>query len=262
MAYETIIYEKKEHLAILTLNRPEALNAMNSKMGVERAEATADFVDDPNAWVLIIIGAGDRAFSAGADLKEMAGRARSGTGSVFGTTRRPPSLTAATLDVWKPVIAAINGYCVGGGLELALSCDVRIATESARLGLMEPKRGIWAAGGGPIRLPRVVPFGIAMEILLSADLIDAKRAYEIGLVNQVVPSLSDLMPAAQKMAERFMQSAPLSLQTTKETAYRTYGMPIKEAARTRFGIDPARSEDAREGTTAFAEKRTPEWKGK
>jgi len=259
---EAIKYEKKNHIATITFNRPEAMNAMNAVMRKELGEAYVDFRDDIDSWVLIITGAGEKSFSAGMDLKEMAARLAGGPppkGTV--PPPEPPDLMAGNIDIWKPIIAAINGVAIGGGLELALACDIRIAAEGARMGLMEPKRGIVPGGKGTIRLPRIVPLGIALEMLLSGDLITAQEALRIGLVNQVVPA-GELMPAAVKMAERFADSAPLAVQSIKETVYKTMGMPLKEALNTRFGANVFASEDAKEGTAAFAQKRKPQWKGK
>ncbi len=259
---EAIKYEKKNHIATITFNRPEAMNAMNAVMRKELGEAYVDFRDDIDSWVLIITGAGEKSFSAGMDLKEMAARLAGGPppkGTV--PPPEPPDLMAGNIDIWKPIIAAINGVAIGGGLELALACDIRIAAEGARMGLMEPKRGIVPGGKGTIRLPRIVPLGIALEMLLSGDLITAQEALRIGLVNQVVPA-GELMSAAVKMAERFADSAPLAVQSIKETVYKTMGMPLKEALNTRFGANVFASEDAKEGTAAFAQKRKPQWKGK
>ncbi len=257
---EAIIYEKKDHMAVLTMNRPEAMNAMNALMRGEMGEAFEDFRDDDDSWVLIITGAGDRAFSAGMDLKEMSARLAGGTSPVRGD-QDTPSLMAGNIEIWKPIIAAINGVAVGAGLELALACDIRIVAENARLGLMEAKRGITPGGKGTIRLPLLVPLGIALEMLLSGDLITAEESYRIGLTNQVVPG-ADLMTAAQKMAERLMDCAPLAVQSIKETVYKTIGMPFNQALQARFGLNVSATEDAREGTAAFAQKRKPVWKGR
>jgi enoyl-CoA hydratase/carnithine racemase len=257
---EATDYEKKNHIAILTMNRPEAMNAMNAAMRKEMGDALVDFRDDNDAWVLIITGAGERAFSAGMDLREMAARLAGGGGATGGGAP-VPSLMAGNIEIWKPIIAAINGVAVGGGLETALACDIRIASENARVGLSEPKRGIVPGGGGMARLPRLVPLGAALEILLTGDLITAQEAYRIGLVNQVVPA-SELMSAAIKMAERLMESAPLALQAIKETVMKTRHMPLEEALPARYGPNAMASEDAKEGTAAFTQKRKPVWKGK
>jgi len=265
---EASVYEKKDHLAILTLNRPEAMNAMNAAMRKEMGDAFVDFRDDNDAWVLIITGAGPRAFCAGMDLREMAARLAGGgpgprpdQGGAGTEPARPASLMEGNIEIWKPVIAAINGVAVGGGLETALACDIRIAAESARMGMSEPKRGIIPGGGGMARLPRLAPLGAALEILLTGDLITAQEAYRVGLVNQVVPD-SELMTAAAKMAERLMESAPLALRAIKETVMKTRHMPLEEALRARFGPNVTASEDAREGTAAFGQKRKPVWKGR
>jgi enoyl-CoA hydratase/carnithine racemase len=262
---EATIYEKKEHMAILTLNRPEAMNAMNAAMRREMGQAFVDFREDNDSWVLIITGAGDRAFCAGMDLREMAaGLSSRGQGEPQQPQQpREPeiSLMAGNTGIWKPIIAAINGVAVGGGLETALACDIRIAADSARMGLSEPKRGIIPGGGGLARLPRLIPLGAAMEIMLTGDLITAQEAYRIGLVNQVVPA-AELLTAAKKMAERMMESAPLALRAIKETVMKTRHMSLEEALPARFGPNVMASEDAREGTAAFGQKRKPAWKGK
>ena len=257
---EATTYEKKDHVAILTMNRPEARNAMNSVMRREMGEALADFKEDIDSWVLIVTGAGDKAFSAGMDLKEMAANL-AGRGGGANNESQVPSLMAGNIDIWKPIIAAINGVAVGGGLETALACDIRIAAEGVLMGLSEPKRGIVPGGGGMARLPRLVPLGYALEMMLTGDLFPAEEAYRIGLVNQVVPS-GELMNAAMKMAERLKTGAPLALQAIKETVRKNMDMPLPEALPARFGPNVMASEDAREGTAAFGEKRNPVWKGK
>jgi enoyl-CoA hydratase/carnithine racemase len=257
---EAVIYKKEDHLAVATMNRPEAMNAMNARMRQELGEIYVDFRDDPNAWVLIITGAGDRAFSAGMDLREMAGSLAAGAAPVDASLQ-PPSIMLGTIDIWKPIIAAINGVAVGAGLELALACDIRISAEHARMGLMEPKRGIIPGGGGLARLPRLLPQAVAMELLLLGDLISSQEAHRIGLVNQVVAG-PELMPSAYKMAEKFFECAPLAVQAIKETVYRTSDLPLKEALRTHFGVNVRETEDAKEGTAAFVEKRKPVWKGR
>ena len=262
---EATTYEKKDHIAIVTMNRPEVMNAMNAAMRSELGEVYKDFRDDIDSWVLIITGAGDKAFSAGMDLREMSSRISSGAAAAGagggGAPQMPPSIIAGNIEIYKPIIAAINGICVGGGLELALACDIRIMADTARVGLPEPKRGIVPGGKGSIRLPRLVPIGIAMEMLLSGDMISAQEAYRIGLANQVVPA-NQLLDAAKKMAARFADCAPIALQSIKETVLKTMGMPLNEALNARFGPNIMATEDAKEGTLAFTEKRKPVWKGK
>jgi enoyl-CoA hydratase/carnithine racemase len=261
---EATVYEKKDHVVILTLNRPQSMNAMNALMRKEMGDAFVDFRDDADAWVLIITGAGDRAFCAGMDLREMASSLAAGPapGRASPEVAEPvPSLMAGNIEIWKPIIAAINGVAVGGGLETALACDIRIAADTARMGLSEPKRGIIPGGGGLARLPRLISLGASMEILLTGDLITAQEAYRIGLVNQVVPA-AELMAAAMKMAERLMGSAPLALRAIKETVMKTRHMSLEEALPARFGPNVMASEDAKEGTAAFGQKRNPVWKGR
>jgi crotonobetainyl-CoA hydratase len=258
---ETIIYEKKNRIAVLTMNRPEAMNAINYVMRSEMAQALLDFKDDADTRVLIITGAGDRAFSAGRDLKEISGRLDAGKTAFETFYEEIPAVMGGTIDIWKPVIAAINGAAVGGGLELALGCDIRIAAEHAQLGLMEPRRGIIPGGGGLVRLPRLVPLGTAMEMLLTGDLISSLEACRTGLLNRVVPG-PELMEASYKMAERIIACAPLAVQCIKENVFKTLDMPLHEALAIPFGTELLGTEDAREGIAAFAEKRKPEWKGK
>ncbi len=168
---------------------------------------------------------------------------------------------AGNIDIWKPIIAAINGVAVGGGLETALACDIRIAAAGVQMGLSEPKRGIIPGGGGMARLPRLVNLGAALEIMMTGDLITAEEAYRIGLVNHVVPG-AELMDAAYDMARRMTVVAPLAVQAIKETVRKNLDMPLKEALPARFGPNVMASEDAREGTAAFGEKRPPVWKGR
>jgi enoyl-CoA hydratase/carnithine racemase len=242
------------------MNRPEARNAMNATMRKEMGEALADFKDDKDSWVLIVTGAGDKAFSAGMDLKEMAARLASRTSAVEDESKIP-SLMAGNIDIWKPIIAVINGVAVGGGLETALACDIRIAAAGVQMGLSEPKRGIVPGGGGMARLPRLVNLGAALEMLMTGDLITAEEAYRIGLVNQVVPG-AELMDAAFKMARRLTEVAPLAVQAIKETVRKNMDMPLDKALPARFGPNVMASEDAKEGTAAFGEKRNPIWKGR
>ena len=260
---EATLYEKKDHIAVLTMNRPEARNAMNAAMRREMGEALADFKDDNDSWVLILTGAGDKAFSAGMDLKEMAAglAGRGGGGGGGGDESKIPSLMAGNIDIWKPIIAAINGVAVGGGLETALACDIRIAAAGVQMGLSEPKRGIIPGGGGMARLPRLINLGAALEIMMTGELITAEEAYRIGLVNHVVPG-DKLMDAAFNLAKKMTEVAPLAVQAIKETVRKNLDMPLKEALPARFGPNVMASEDAREGTAAFAEKRPPVWKGR
>ena len=255
-----LIYEKKGHLAYITLNRPQALNAMTNQMKKQLSQIWADFRDDAEAWVAIISGSGGKAFSAGSDIKEFTTMEGFGQGLIY---QEIQALQEGYIDLWKPIIAAIDGWCVGGGLELALACDIRVATAESKFGLAEPKIGRVASGGGTMRLPAQIPFAIAMEMILTGDPIDARRAYEVGLINQVVSTSAELMPAAEKMAERILACSPVSVSLSKEHALRGFNLPIAtQLAMRRIGREADASEDAVEGARAFAEKRKPRWKNK
>jgi E-phenylitaconyl-CoA hydratase len=255
-------YEKHDRIAYVTINRPEAMNAINAEVRRGLAAAFDDFRRDPETWVAIVTGTGDKAFSAGADLKEMSQRSQSAGGGQGFWTPVPPALGRG-MEVWKPIIAAVNGYCLAGGLELALACDIRIAAEHATFALTEVMRGILPAGGGTQRLPRTVPFGIALEMLFTGDRIDAREAWRIGLVNRVVPA-AELMPSTEALARRICQNAPLSVRAVKELAYRGRNLSLEEGLREELMIDRIirTTEDSGEGPRAFAEKRDPQWKGR
>ena len=183
--YKNILYESSGHLAYVTINRPDRRNAIDPATSHELKAAFEDFKADDNAWVAILTGAGDEAFSAGADLVAMS-QPLSGGGDGVAMRRRPFGGITRGYECWKPIIAAINGYCLAGGLEIALSCDIRIAAEHAQFGLPEPKRAIIPGAGGTQRLPRAVPLAFAMELLLTGDRFDAETALRFGLVSRVV----------------------------------------------------------------------------
>jgi E-phenylitaconyl-CoA hydratase len=260
-----IIYEKRERLAYITLNRPEAMNALNTPLRRHLHDALRDFDQDDNAWVAIVTGAGSRAFSAGADLKEMSQRKQA---ELAGDYHDPfwgpqaPSLNRG-MQIWKPVIAAINGYCLAGGLELALACDIRIAAEHAEFALKEVQRGIIPGGGGTQRLPRAIPVNIALELMFTGDHITAAEAYRLGLVNAVVPA-DQVLPRAEEIARRICVNAPLSVRAIKESAYRGLDTSLEEGLRIESLLAKAigYTDDSREGPKAFAEKRPAQFKGR
>lgn len=264
MSYEKIIYEKRGRIAIVTMNRPERMNAIDPQTSAEMHEAFCDFRDDDELWVAILTGAGERAFSAGNDLVAMSAAQQGGANAVSAAFSRAPfGGITRNFECWKPMIAAINGYCLAGGLEIALSCDIRVAAEHAQFGLAEVTRGIIPGAGGTQRLPRTIPFGAALELMLTGDKFDAQWAYRYGLVNYVLPA-DQVMPKAMAIAERLCQNAPMSLRYVKEAAYKGQSMTLEDGLR--LEIEQSKrvlaTEDAMEGPLAFAQKRPPQWKGR
>jgi E-phenylitaconyl-CoA hydratase len=252
----TVLYEREGRIATITYNRPEALNAINSELREDLNAAWARFRDDEEAWVAIVTGAG-RAFSAGADLRDPAVQRQ-------GTFWEVPSFSSleSGMEVWKPIIAAVNGYCLGFALTLVASCDFVIASEKAEFGFPEVRIGVPTIQGA-VRMPKMVGWQNAMELLLIGERVDAKRAKEMGLLWRVVPH-EQLMDEARALARRLCQSAPLAVRATKEVAWLGQDLPFVHAIR--FGETMRRvagaTEDAREGPGAYREKREPEWKGR
>ena len=257
-----VLFERDGHVATITINRPEAMNSLNQGVRRGLADGLMQLRDDPELWLGIVTGAGERAFSAGADLVEMSQRRQSGGGDPFWEPAAVPSLTRG-LTVDKPIIAAINGYCLGGGLELAMACDIRIAAEHAQFGQPEVMRGIIPGSGGTQRLPRTIPLGPALELLFTGERISAQEAFRLGLVNRVVPA-SELMSEARKLADRINQNAPLAVRAAKEAALRGIQVPLEQGLRIEAFLSRIlrETEDSREGPRAFAEKRPAQFKGR
>jgi crotonobetainyl-CoA hydratase len=262
--YKNIVVEREERLLVLTINRPEVMNALNPDTHAEMADAFDAFEADPDLWVAIVTGAGDAAFCAGGDISAMVDAETeddykvpdSGYG---GLTNR--------FSCDKPIIAAVNGLALGGGFEIALSSDIVIAAESAQFGLPEPKIGTAAVASGMHRLVRDIGLKPAMGILLTADFIDAQKALGLGLVNEVVPA-ADVMATARAYARRILKCAPLAVRATKHCALhglRYPGAGEAMAAQMAGHFEPLeamyQSEDIREGLRAFMDKRKPEWRG-
>lgn len=259
MAYEFISVDREGPVTIFTLNRPDVMNALHSPMHFELDEAFNAFAADPEQWVGIITGAGERAFSAGNDLKHQA------TGGGMGT---PPSGFAgltSRFDLDKPLIAAVNGVAMGGGFEIALACDIVLAAETAVFALPEPKVGLAALAGGLHRLPRQIGLKRAMGMILTARRVPAAEGQALGFVNAVVPA-ADLMAEARKWAQMICECSPMSIRASKQAVMQGLDQTLTEAINGQFKFPAVgalfRSEDFKEGPMAFAQKRAPQWKGK
>lgn len=261
MNYELINVEKKDHLTVITINRPEVRNAVNPPTSIEMDHAFDDFKDDPSAWVAIVTGAGDRAFSAGNDLKydaltppEESRKVRSRVKYGFGGI-------VFNYELEKPLIAAVNGFAMGGGFEIALACDIVIAAETATFSFPEAAVGRVPMAGGINRLVRQIPYHLAMDMLLTRRRITAQEALQFGIASRVVP-LSDLMSTAESVAEEIIEGSPLAVRATKEAANSGLDLTLRDANATSFPLyrQFVKSEDFIEGPRAFAEKRRPNWK--
>ena len=257
---ETVIYEIRDRVAFVTINRPHAYNACDMPTYERLAEVWQDFAVNDEAWVAILTGAGDKAFCAGSDIKQNF-TTKPAPADAFEATRQADLMRG--LDVWKPIIAAVNGHCNGGGMEMALGCDIRIASENAQFGLGESRLGLLPGGGGTQRLTRTIPLGDALWMLYSGERIDAAEAHRVGLVNRVVP-LSELMSTAETMARTILEAGPLAVRAIKQAAIKGLSMPLDDGLRLESHLFRllAMTEDSVEGTRAFAEKRPPEWKAR
>jgi crotonobetainyl-CoA hydratase len=250
--------EREGRTLVVTLNRPELMNALHPPANFELEKVFDEFVADPGLWVAIVTGAGDRAFSAGNDLKFQAG-----AGAKLEIPRTGFAGLTSRFDNPKPVIAAVNGVAMGGGFEIALACDLIVAAETATFALPEPRVGLAALAGGIHRLPRQIGLKRAMGMLLTGRRVAAREGLELGFVNEVVPA-GELLPAARRWADAILECAPLSVRASKEAALAGLDRPLEEAMSTRYdGLGRmVRSEDFLEGPRAFAEKRPPRWQGR
>ena len=259
MTFETLLVERDNAVCVVTINRPKVLNALNRQTINELSQAFSDLQQDRDVRAVVVTGAGEKAFVAGADINELAVLSPA-EGQLH--ARRGQAVFDAIEQLGKPVVAAINGFALGGGCELAMACTIRIAAETARLGQPEINLGIIPGFAGSQRLTRLVGKGRALEILLSGDMVSAVRAFEIGLVNRVV-SAAELMAEAKKVASALAAKAPLAIRYILEAVNHGAEMPLPDAQfleASLFGLVAA-SDDMKEGTKAFLEKRPPSWQG-
>jgi enoyl-CoA hydratase len=260
MAYENLLYEKRDRIGFITFNRPKVLNALNRKTMEELNHVLSAAREDEDLRVLILTGSGDKAFVAGADIGELAVQTPM---SGKETASFGQSVFHQLEALGKPSIAAINGFALGGGCELALACTIRLASKTAKLGQPEVKLGIITGYGGSQRLARLCGKGVAHELCLTGEMISAEEAFRIGLVNHVYEP-AELLPAAEALAKKIIANAPLAVKYTMEAIERGSDMPLEEGQyleTTLFGLCAA-TEDMREGTRAFLEKRPAQFRGK
>jgi E-phenylitaconyl-CoA hydratase len=255
----SIELERNENVALITISRPERLNALDAQHYSDLGDAWATIRDDASIRAAVVTGAGERSFTVGADLTSFIPDVPQL--SEFWLTQRGQLLNRG-LEVWTPVIAAVNGYCLGGGMTLLLATDLRVAATHATFGLPEVKRGVLPANGGTQRILDQLPFAIGMEMLLTGEPIDAERALQWGIVNRVVPPAA-LLDTALEYAQRIAGNAPLAVRAAKELAYRSRDLDLASGLRLEQAIARIvrESDDAREGATAFAEKRAPNFRG-
>ncbi len=269
MAEPALLYVKEGHIATLTMNRPAARNAVNPEMLCRLADAWEDVNADPAIRVAILTGAGEQAFCAGADLDKLVRmmqgaippeneydeRIKNDVGTIYKGFMR-------SLDVVKPIVAAVRGFCVAGGLELLNCCDIRVAADDAQFALAEVKWSLFPMGGSTVRIPRQIPWPIAMELMLTGERISAQEAYRVCLINKVVPA-AQVMGEARRYAEIIAANGPLAVQAVKRSALAGMGLPTAQALEKELeiGIPVSMSQDAREGPRAFKEKRAPRFTG-
>jgi enoyl-CoA hydratase len=265
-----LVFDLRDGIAYVTLNRPEVHNAINPELMVRLAQAWQRIAEDDSIRVTIITGAGDKAFSAGADLVQFLSLTNKDRGPEnewdHAVLKNPKLRDIAMLhpfEMNKPIIAAINGYCLAGGMELMLATDIRIAAEHASFGLMEVKWGLVPYAGSLVRAPRQIPYCNAMELLLTGDRIDAHEARRLGLINHVVPA-AHLMAKAEELARKIAANGPLAVRAINQGVAKTSGVPLEDGYKIENAIarEIFSSEDAKEGPRAFREKRTPNFKGK
>lgn len=255
----------EDHVARITLNRPEAMNSLNPQLRWELTQLFDEVEQNDDIWIAVVTGAGERAFCAGADLKHRAVE-REATPEQRAEWARLATETRSLIERWvfpKPIIAKVNGFALGGGLELALACDIIVAADHAEFGLPEPRRGLIAGAAGVHRLPRQIGLKQAMGYMLTGRHMTADRAYELGLVNQVVPK-QYLDTAVDEWVSDILRCAPLAVRATKQAAMEGLNHPLAQAFYTDYEWETRRrnSDDAQEGPKAFAEKRTPNWQGR
>ncbi len=265
METETTIFEVQDRVAWITLNRPKALNSLNPELRWQLSQHLDEVENNDDIWLAVISGAGERAFCAGADLKHRAIE-RDASEDLKSYWRKLASETTHIIERWyspKPIIAMVNGYALGGGLEVAMACDIIIAADHAEFGLPEPRRGLMAGSAGVHRLPRQIGLKPAMGYMLTGRHMSASRAYELGLVNEVVP-LSELKETVDGYIKDILRCAPLAIRATKEASMRGLDYPLAQAFYTPYKSETKRlaSEDSQEGPRAFTEKREPNWKGR
>jgi enoyl-CoA hydratase len=257
---ENVVYDKKGAIAYVTLNRPKVLNALNKATITELSEVFEDARDDAAVRGVILTGAGDKAFAAGADIGEMAGNTPA---DAEDKTREGQRLTLLIENLGKPVIAAVNGFALGGGCELAMACTIRLAVETAKFGQPEVTIGIIPGYGGTQRLPRLIGKGRALQLILTGDMIDAHEAHRIGLVNEIVPS-ADLIARAEAILTRIAANAPVAAKLAIDALNRGLDMSVGEGLRIEASLfaQCVATEDMKEGVAAFREKRKPKFQGR